>query len=71
MFASGRIVQRDPAEAMHWLREAADAGHVEAMCRVGFFYENALGVKQDEAEAKRWYRKAADKGHAKAKAKLK
>jgi TPR repeat protein len=51
------------AEAVRWLRKAAEQGHVEAQFSLGYTYTRGMGVEQDDAEAVRWWRKAADQGH--------
>lgn len=49
---------------VHRYREAADAGSVGAMFRLGIMYARGHGVPQDDREAVRWYRKAAETGDA-------
>jgi hypothetical protein len=60
MYAQGRGVPQDNAEAIKWFRMAADQGYAHA--------QNSLGVRLEEAqdyvEAAKWYRKAADQGEA-------
>ena len=57
MYADGRGVSQDDAEAVRWYRLAADQGNADAQYN--------LGVRsQDDAEAVRWYRLAADQGDA-------
>lgn len=64
MYAKGRGVTKDEAEAARWYRSAAEQGHIGAQFNLGVIYEDGRGVKRDDAEAARWYRKAADQGHA-------
>ena len=45
-------------------RKAAEQGHAEAQCQLGFCYACGTGVGQDFVEAVKWYRKAAEQGHA-------
>jgi uncharacterized protein len=59
-----RGVLRDYAEAVDWLRKAADLGHAVAQCNLGFAYTNGRGVDKDDAQAVLWYRKAAEQGQA-------
>jgi uncharacterized protein len=47
-----------------WFREAADRGHAQAQCSLGFRYSKGKGLAQDYAEAVKWYRKAAEQGNA-------
>jgi TPR repeat protein len=48
-------------EAAQWFRRAAEAGHADAMVRLGFLLEDS-GRAADAAEAERWYRSAAEAG---------
>ena len=67
MYADGRGVRRDDAEAFKWYRQAAAQGNAEAQYNLGLMYEYGLGVRQDYAEAVKWYRQVAEQqGHAKA-----
>ncbi|OGI39208.1 MAG: hypothetical protein A2140_04980 [Candidatus Muproteobacteria bacterium RBG_16_62_13] len=70
MYAKGRGVTKDWAEAMKWYRRAADLGYAEAQHYLGFMYSLGLGVTQDSTEAAKWYRKAADQGHTTAQSNL-
>jgi hypothetical protein len=58
---------RDYAKASKWYQKAADDGNAYAMERLGYMYQNGLGVAQDYAQARRWYQKAADAGDSWAK----
>ena len=64
MYAFGRGVTQDYAQAVSWFRKAADQGYAEAQYNLGFRYAIGQGVPQDDAEAVRWYRLAADQGFA-------
>ncbi|HEY6007349.1 MAG TPA: tetratricopeptide repeat protein [Geobacteraceae bacterium] len=64
MYYRGDGVKADKAEAVRWLRRAADTGHVRAQNNLGMMYDKGDGVPQDQKEAAAWYRKAAEKGHA-------
>ncbi len=66
MYAQGRGVPRDDAEAVRWYRLAADQGFAEAQYILGAMYVAGRGVPQDDAGAVRWYRSAADQGVAEA-----
>ena len=66
MYAEGRGVSKDEAEAVRWYRLAADQGLAGAQHVLAAMYADGRGVSKDEAEAVRWYRLAADQGYAKA-----
>ena len=60
----GRGVAKDDAQAVAWVRKAADQGLAPAQNNLGKMYENGRGVAKDDAQAVYWYRKAADQGQA-------
>ena len=64
MYFFGDGVPQDYAEAVRWLRQAADQEHANAQYNLGVMYAEGRGVPQDEAEAVRWYRLAAAQGLA-------
>ena len=64
MYANGRGVPQDYAEAARWYRKAAEQGHAPAQFNLADMYASGQGVPQDYAESVRWYRKAAEQGHA-------
>jgi TPR repeat protein len=64
MYAEGRGVAEDFAEARRWFQKAADQGQADAIYNIGLMYANGEGVAQDFAEAAKWYRQAADRGQA-------
>ena len=55
MYASGRGILEDDAEAVRWYRLAADQGHGVAQGGLGFMYANGRGVPQDYVVAHMWY----------------
>ena len=63
LYATGRGVARNDAEAVRWLTLAAGNGLAEAQGDLGFMYLNGRGVARDDAEAVRWIRPAADQGY--------
>ena len=63
MYATAQGVPQNDAEAMKWLRKAADQGNAPSQFSLGLFYRQGTGVPQDDAEAVKWYRKAADQGY--------
>ena len=62
MYANGKGVPQDYAEAAKWYRKAAEQGYADAQNNLGMMYVNGQGVPQDYAEAAKWTRKAADQG---------
>ena len=63
MYANGRGVPRDDAEAVRWYRKAAYRDYLPAQYSLGVMYANGRGVPRDEAQAMRWYRTAAEQGY--------
>jgi len=57
-------VKKDGAEAVKWLRLAAEQEHAEARYLLGQAYEFGKGIEKDKAEAAKWYRLAAVQGHS-------
>lgn len=51
-------------EAVGWYQKAADLGHKDAMCDLGYCYEFEKGVTKDLASAAKWYMKSANLGNA-------
>jgi TPR repeat protein len=45
---------------------AAERGNLKAQTRLGFMYENGIGVPQDYHLAARWYHRAAEQGEPRA-----
>ena len=66
IYAVGKGVPQDLAEAAKWFRKAAGQGLAEAQYNLGILYEAGQGVPQDIAAAAKWYRKAAEQGDANA-----
>ena len=63
MYAHGRGVSKDDAQAAAWHRKAADQGNPFGERNLGLMYENGRGVAQDVNGAVAWYRKAAAGGN--------
>lgn len=59
LFKAGRF-----AEAMIFVRLAAEQGYAAAERNVGYLYYRGKIVPQDDAQAFRWFRQAAEQGHA-------
>jgi uncharacterized protein len=66
MYANGRGVPQDYAQAVVWYLKAAEQGDADAQTIVGVMYVNGHGVPQDYTQALIWYRKAADQGNDRA-----
>ena len=62
MYAEGRGVRQDYAEAVRWYRQAAAQGFAAAQTLLGMMYENGRGVHQDLALAQEWFGKACQNG---------
>lgn len=60
IFAEGKEVARDYAEAVKWCRKAAEQGYGLAQLKLGYFYSSGNGVTQDYAEAYYWYNLGAN-----------
>ncbi len=70
MYANGAGVAPDLAQAVEWIRRAAERGHVGAQYMLGTHYGADQGVAPagqiDEALAMDWLYRAARQGHARA-----
>lgn len=66
IYATGKGVPRDHAEAAKWYLMAAKQGVAAAQNNLGFMYDRGLGVAKNDHEAVRWYIKAAQQGHSQA-----
>jgi TPR repeat protein len=67
-YHSGNIdgVPPNGNQMFDYLWKAAARNIPEAMSKVGFCYEEGIGVKRDTATAVKWYRKASEAGHPQA-----
>jgi TPR repeat protein len=63
MYADGRGIPRDRAEALKWWRAAAEHGDTPAQYNLGVAYDYGQGLPKNQGEAAKLYRLAADKGH--------
>lgn len=61
LYVYGQGVAKDEAEAMHWLRLAADNGDVRAQLSLGFLYEPGDALTGEDEAAARRYRAAAER----------
>jgi TPR repeat protein len=70
MYAQGKGVPQDYAQAAAWWRKAAEQGIYLTQSMLGHLYQKGQGVPQDYAQAALWYRKAAGLGDVDARGKL-
>lgn len=61
LFADGIATQRNPEEALRWLRKAAELEVPEACWHLGMHYRMGIVVEQDFNQAFRWFNLAAEK----------
>jgi uncharacterized protein len=59
-------VSQDFAEAVKWLRKAAEQNHADAQYSLGLCYASGRGVPKDAVAAVKWLRKAAEGGEVQA-----
>jgi TPR repeat protein len=59
-YFQGDGVPRDYAQAVVWLRRAAELGHARAQLQLGVCYADGLGLRNDAAQAVAWFRTAAE-----------
>jgi TPR repeat protein len=64
MYAEGRGVAPNDAEAALWFERAAEQGEPMAQYNIGASYAEGSGVHKDMATAAKWFRRAADQGVA-------
>jgi TPR repeat protein len=64
MYAEGRGVAPNDAEAALWFERAAEQGEAMAQYNLGASYAEGSGVRKDMATAAKWFRRAADQGVA-------
>ncbi len=62
MYSKGRGVPQDYAEAVRWLRRAAEQGGARAQYNLGLSYAKGIGVPQDYVRSHLWLSLAAAQG---------
>jgi TPR repeat protein len=62
MYANGRGVKQDNAEAIKWFRLAAAQGNAVAQGMLGAMYYTGEGVTQDYVRAHMWFNLAGASG---------
>ncbi len=61
-YCKGELVEKNEAEAVRLHTRAAEKGNKSGQYRLGWMYEQGMGVETDQEKAIFWYRKAAAKG---------
>ncbi len=56
---TGRGVQQNYKEALHWYKLAAAQGDARAQYRIGVMYENGTGVERNLQESANWFKLAS------------
>ena len=62
MYANGRGMPQDDAEAVRWYRLAAEQDDTRAQLSLGLMYSLGRGVPQDDVSAHMWLNLAAATG---------
>ncbi len=62
MLLDGKLVERNPAWALHWFERAAKGGNLMAVNMVGRCFDQGWGVPRSAVLAEQWFRKAAERG---------
>lgn len=60
---TGSGVNRNPLNAVEYLRTAAGKGHIPSQLALGYLYESGSYVASMPSQAADWYRKAAEQGN--------
>lgn len=66
IYLSGRIGDKNPAEAAKWFERAAEQGIANAQFNLGVLYQRGEGVAQNDKLAFFWYQSAAEQNFAQA-----
>lgn len=62
MYLHGRGIKKNPKKAIELLLETVSIS-AEANFKLGYMYENGIGVDKNSEEAIKWYKSAIEKGH--------
>lgn len=62
-YHAGLGVEKNEAQAVYWIRKAAEHGDRDGQYDLAWFHEDGIGVERDLGQAIFWYRKAALQGH--------
>lgn len=60
------IYLNDRTQAMHWLKKAAELGHSQAQCDLGYAYSSGSGLSVDYNQSVKWYKLSSASGCAQA-----
>lgn len=60
----GKIVKKNPTEAIKWLTKASEKGCETAIWGLVKVYGSGMGVEKDEKKSTQWLEKLANKGNA-------
>ena len=65
MYLTGRTVEQDPEQALHWLHRAGNQDDPYAQYNLGLAYATGWGglIPVNVIEAVRWYRRGAEQDH--------
>ena len=63
MYIEGDVLEKNPSEALRWLRSAAERNHLGAQLKLGELLYRGVDLDRDYVESAMWYRKAAEQGH--------
>jgi uncharacterized protein len=56
-------VERNPEQMVDYLWQAANRNVPEALAKIGFCYEEGIGLPKDTTIAVRWYQRAVERGY--------
>jgi len=70
MYRRGKGIKQDDAEALQWMRKAANQDDADGLNNMGVMYEFGYGVKKDLVQAQFWYEKTVLRGNKNAVKKL-
>jgi len=65
-YLKGDGIEKNPKNAVTWVRKAAEQDHAGAQYQLGVMYRDGVGVSKSESEAIKWLRLASSWGIAKA-----
>lgn len=54
--------KKNSTEAFEWYLKSAESGYADAICAVGWAYQQGDGVRQDFGKAAEWFGKGVEKG---------